>query len=31
MYAKIYFYSENRPSVKDDFWHYDESGKTAIW
>ncbi len=31
MYAKIYFYSENRPSVKGDFWHYDESGKTAIW
>ena len=31
MYSKIYFYSENRPSVKGDFWHYDESGKTAIW
>ena len=30
-YINIFFYSEEEPTEKGDFWHYNEDGMVEIW
>ena len=29
--ATRYYYSETKPSVSGNYWHYDEQGNIAVW
>ena len=30
-YVNIYFYSEEEPTQKGDYWHYNDEGEIEVW